>query len=72
MMVFFAGQLLILGHVRYYYLFGDPSLLVCGLLLLQATLITFQVLVIAKSQFWYHLISQVLFKQKKSIVAWKG
>jgi len=46
------------GHVRYYYLFGDPSLLVCGLLLLQATLITFQVLVIAKSQFWYHLISQ--------------
>ena len=47
-------------HNRYWHLFGDPSLLVCGLLLLQVTLITFQVLVIAKSQFWYHLLSQVI------------
>ena len=47
------------SHIRYWHLFGDPSLLVCGLLLLQASLITFQVLVIAKSQFWYHLLSQV-------------
>jgi len=46
------------SHTRYWHLFGDPSLLVCGLLLLQASLITLQVLVIAKSQFWYHLISQ--------------
>ena len=47
------------SHTRYWHLFGDPSLLVCGLLLLQGSLLTFQVLVIAKSQFWYHLISQV-------------
>ena len=43
---------------RYYYLFGDPSLLVCALLVVQATLVSFQLLVLAKSQFWYHLISQ--------------
>ena len=46
-------------HTRYYFLFGDPSLLVCALLMLQASLVTFQLLIIAKSQFWYHLISQV-------------
>ena len=26
------------SHVRYYYLFGDPSLLVCGLLVVQVRL----------------------------------
>ena len=46
-------------HMRYYFLFGDPSLLVCALLMVQASLVTFQLLVIAKSQFWYHLMSQV-------------
>jgi len=46
------------SHVRYYFLFGDPSMLVCGLLVVQATLVSFQLLIIAKSQFWYHLISQ--------------
>jgi len=46
------------SHVRYFYLFGDPSLLVCGLLVVQATLVSFQLLILAKSQFWYHLISQ--------------
>jgi len=46
------------SHVRYYYLFGDPSLLVCGLLIAQATLVSFQLLILIKSQFWYHLISQ--------------
>ena len=65
------------SHVRYYYLFGDPSLLVCGLLIVQvrlamnklkpqslsfyfqATLVSFQLMILIKSQFWYHLISQV-------------
>ena len=46
------------SHVRYYYLFGDPSLLVCGLLVVQATLVSFQLLILVKSQFWYHLLSQ--------------
>ena len=49
------------SHMRYYALFGDPSLLVCALLMVQASLVTFQLLVIAKSQFWYHLMSQVSF-----------
>jgi len=46
------------SHVRYFYLFGDPSLLVCGLLVIQATLVSFQLMILVKSQFWYHLISQ--------------
>jgi hypothetical protein len=46
------------SHVRYYYLFGDPSLLVCGLLVVQASLVVCQLALLAKSQFWYHLISQ--------------
>lgn len=46
------------SHVRYFYLFGDPSLLVCGLLVVQAGLVTCQLVLLAKSHFWYHLLSQ--------------
>jgi len=48
------------SHVRYYFLFGDPSLLVCGLLVVQATLVTCQLVLLVKSTFWYHLITQAI------------
>merc|ERR1719187_3238271 len=45
-------------HIRFFYLFGDPSLLVCGLLVIQVTLVFTQLLMLARSVFWYHLLSQ--------------
>ena len=48
-------------HMRYYLLFNDPSLQVAGLLFLQTSLIVFQFLIITKSQYWYHIFSQVIF-----------
>jgi len=48
------------SHIRYWHIFGDPSLLVCGLLVVQATLVSFQLMILARSTFWYHLISQAI------------
>jgi len=45
-------------HIRFYYLFGDPSLLVCGLLVLQVSLVCIQLIILATSVFWHHLLSQ--------------
>merc|ERR1712080_33226 len=45
-------------HIRFYYLFGDPSLLVCGLLVLQVSLVCIQLIILATSVYWHHLLSQ--------------
>jgi len=47
-------------HIRFYYLFGDPSLLVCGLLVIQGTLVATQLILLARSVYWYHLLSQAI------------
>jgi len=45
-------------HVRYYYLFADPSVATGCVLTLQGALVTGQLYLLIRSHVWYHLISQ--------------
>jgi len=47
-------------HVRYYYLFADPSVGTAVVLSLQGILVIFQIYILLRSHVWYHLISQAI------------
>jgi len=46
------------NHIRYYYLFSDPSVGTACVLSLQGILVTFQLYLLIRSHVWYHIISQ--------------
>eukprot|EP00088_Acartia_fossae_P047322 TRINITY_DN5129_c0_g2_i1.p1 TRINITY_DN5129_c0_g2~~TRINITY_DN5129_c0_g2_i1.p1 ORF type:complete len:470 (-),score=46.90 TRINITY_DN5129_c0_g2_i1:143-1552(-) len=47
-------------HVRYYYLFADPSVGTAVVLSIQAILVLAQIYIIVRSHVWYHLMSQAI------------
>lgn len=47
-------------HLRYYFLFSDPSIATGGVLALQAAMVTGQLILLLRSHIWYHLLSQAI------------